>query len=370
MTDPQSQNEKQYARSWAATVSKAFEMFPESKFIIDTGDSVDAGTNVNQWQWLFDTAADDLMNTALMPAAGNHEKSGKVLTTNFLLSNLPEQDLESGVYYSFDYNNVHFMVLNTNDLDEDKAINQEQIDWLRADAAASDAQWKILALHKPAYSNGSHYDDEDIIQIRKLLSTLMPELGIDVVLQGHEHVYLRTDVMSNNKVVDTEEKELTFEGRTYSAKVKPKGTVYSITATAGVKFYNPVDAELTNKLFPEAESIVKVDSPVFASYHIEDNVLYYDAYSVKDGKATRIDSFAIEKEKVYKNVFAQVIGTLSNKAKVESISVDNGAESVQTLLSENPKTGDTLMIIVATVPLIVGSAAAFMITSRRRKIRE
>jgi 3',5'-cyclic AMP phosphodiesterase CpdA len=370
MTDPQSQNEKQYSRGWAATVSKAFEMFPESKFIVDTGDSVDSGTNVNQWQWFFDTAADGLMNTALMPAAGNHEKSGEALTTNFLLSNLPEQDIETGVYYSFNYNNAHFIVLNTNDLDEDKAISQEQINWLKQDAAASDAQWKILALHKPAYSNGSHFDDEDIIQIRKLLSTLMPELGIDVVLQGHDHVYLRTDVMDNNMIVDTQEKEISYDGREYTAKVKPQGTIYSITATAGVKYYNPVDSELTNELFPQAKTIVTVDSPAFASYHIEDNVLYYDAYSVKDGQATRIDSFAIEKEKVEKSIIVQAIDNLSSKAKVESVKVEKSIENVQTMIDENPQTGDTLMIIIAIVPLIAGSAAALLITSKRRKIKE
>lgn len=57
-----------------------------------------------------------------------------------------------------------------------------------------------MALHKAPYSNGSHFDDDDVIQLRKELSTLMPELGIDVVLQGHDHVYLRTGVMNNNEV--------------------------------------------------------------------------------------------------------------------------------------------------------------------------
>ncbi len=366
ITDPQSQSEKQYTSGWKTTISTAFDMFPESKLIIDTGDSVDSGTNVHQWQWFFDTASDTLMDTVIMPATGNHEDNGEAVTTNFFLSNLPEQDTETGVYYSFDYNNAHFMVLNTNDLDDDDAISQEQIEWLKADAQASDAQWKILALHKAPYSNGSHFDDDDVIQIRKVLSTLMPELGIDVVLQGHDHVYLRTGVMSNNAVVETEQKEITYGGRDYSAYVKPEGTIYSIPATSGVKYYTPKDASETNELFPQAASIVETESSVFTAYHIEDNVLYYDAYTVEDGEATRIDSFAIEKEKVekpavnieYNNNIDENIQTLSFISD-NNIAVDAGTE-------RNPQTGDTAILLMATVPIIMASAT-YIFAARRRK---
>ena len=35
--------------------------------------------------------------------------------------------VETGVYYSFDYNNVHFAVLNTNLLTDDDALTEEQL---------------------------------------------------------------------------------------------------------------------------------------------------------------------------------------------------------------------------------------------------
>ena len=58
------------------------------------------------------------------------------------------------------------MVLNTNDLENDK-LSDEQIEWLKESANSSDAQWKIVALHRAPYSNGSHFDDDDIVAMRK-----------------------------------------------------------------------------------------------------------------------------------------------------------------------------------------------------------
>ncbi len=369
MTDSQSQNEKQYLRGWSKTVSTAFDMFPESDFIVHTGDAVDAGKNVNQWKWLFNTASDDLLNTVMMPTAGNHENKGAAITENFLLTNIPRQSLESGVYYSFDYNNAHFMVLNTNDFDENDKLSQQQIDWLRQDAHSSNAQWKILALHKAVYSNGSHFDDKEIINMREQLNTLMPELGIDVVLQGHDHVYMRTGVMNNNEVVETQEEDVTYNGRTYSAKMQPRGTIYSIPSTCGVKFYNAKKTEMTNKLFPQAESIVETQNPVFASYHIEDNILYYDAYIVEDGSANRIDSFAIVKEKVDRKTFVTAIDDANNgiTPKVMAIQYENeGDLNVEEVDNSNPQTGDTILILVGTLPVFAASAV-FVLTLRKRK---
>lgn len=298
MTDMQSQNEKQY-KTFANTSKQAFSLFPDAKFIVSTGDHVDAGGNANQWKWLFNTASDTLLKTALMPAAGNHEKSGDyALDNNFILPDSPEQDAQSGRYYSFDYNNVHFMMLNTNNLSEKEGLSDNQMQWLKKDAAKSDAQWKIVALHKAPYSNGSHFDDDDVVQLRKELSVLMPELGIDVVLQGHDHVYMRTGVMNDNKVMDTETKTVTYDGGEYEMKLDPQGSIYVISACAGVKKYNAKPNEETDKLFPRAESIVNADAPVFSAFRIDGDTLYMDAYRVLGDKTERIDSFAISKTDV------------------------------------------------------------------------
>ncbi|MBQ3149707.1 MAG: metallophosphoesterase [Clostridia bacterium] len=294
VTDSQSQNAVQYER-FHTVITEAQKMYPDMDFVVSTGDQVDSGTNLNQWKWLLNISSDVLMDTSFMPTTGNHEDDGAALDHHFTLPNVPEQDTESGVYYAFDYNNVHVMVLNTNDLEDDK-LSEKQIEWLKESAKSSDADWKIVALHKATYSNGSHFDDDDVKAMRKQFKKLMPELGIDVVLQGHDHVYLRTDAMYNNRVRKSQTKTLSFNGLDYNVKTDPCGSFYVISGCSGVKNYIAKDAEKTNKLFPQAECTYITENSVFSGFRIVGNTLYFDAYTVTpDGKTERIDNFAIEK---------------------------------------------------------------------------
>lgn len=319
--DPQSQSAQQYA-TFATLIKKAYEMY-DSDFIVDTGDNVDHGDNFNQWQWFLDGADETLMNTVLMSAAGNHEDKGSyAIDKNFVYSNVPEQDVETGIYFSFDYNNVHVAILNSNNLDSDKSLNDAQIRWLKNDMSASDADWKFVALHKAPYSNGSHYDDKDVIKIRDELSVLMPQLGIDMVFQGHDHVYLRTDAMINNEVEAVTTSTATFNGKDYNVKVQPEGTVYVISGCSGVKIYKQKDSALTDEYFPRAEVIEDVSYSVFSGVHIVDGMLYFDAYTVdvETGETENIDSFAISKDLSIKKggnvdmswTFSEIISVIVN----------------------------------------------------------
>ncbi len=295
ITDPQSTTEKQYNNVFAPAVELAFENH-NADFILNTGDFVDDGRSFIQWQRMFNST-DVLMDTALMGVAGNHEEKGDYSLANYFITpNTPEQDKTTGVYYSFDYNNAHFVVLNTNNLGEDDGLNAEQIEWLIEDMNASDADWKFVALHKAPYSNGSHYDDDDVIAIRAQLQSLMPELGIDVVFQGHDHVFMRTDVMNNNVVVDTETEEVSYNGLDYTAKIDPNGTIYSINGTIGVKHYKAKPVEETNKLFPIGETVLYLEVPSYSYVQIDGDTLYFDSYAVNGDEEERIDQFAIKKD--------------------------------------------------------------------------
>lgn len=297
VTDSQSQTLSQFERGWQNVMDKAFELYPETKLVLHTGDMVDNPKNVNQYQWLLNTASEQIMNTYLMPVTGNHENFEEYATlSKFTISDYPEQDTSTGVYYSFDYNNAHFMVLNSNDLNENEGLSDAQIEWLKADAAATDAQWKIVAIHKAVYSNGSHYDDDDVIAIREQLSVLMPQLDIDIVFQGHDHVYMRTYALDSNLVADTERVLLSHNGKNYVTDVQPTGTSYVICGTSGVKVYNQKDASLTDELFPRAEKIIDVDASMFSAIEIDGGVLYFDAYTVDGDNAVNVDSFAIQKD--------------------------------------------------------------------------
>jgi 3',5'-cyclic AMP phosphodiesterase CpdA len=373
MSDEQGGIERQYD-VWANTVKSAYNTNPEAAFIMSSGDQVDKGTNFKQWNWLFNCASDNLMDTVLMPTAGNHEKTGSALTDNFILSDLPVQDKDNGVYYSFDYNNAHFIVLNTNDLNDDGTLTEDQLAWLKQDAASSNADWKIVSIHKGVYSNGNHVDDKDVSGLRGQLSTLMPELGIDLVLEGHDHVYLRTDAMSNNEVIKPLNANVTHNAIQYNAKVKPAGTIYAESGTAGVKQYDKKDPASTDELFPRAEVIYNTDKPMYSAIQIKGDRLFFDAYTVDGDSTTKADSFAIAKtitpmEAQANNITdASVISADSTGGRAEDGS-NNGSGSKVTGSPHSPKTAG--ISLNANALIIPGGAlavaAAIIIIKKKRE---
>ncbi|MBR3816562.1 MAG: metallophosphoesterase [Clostridia bacterium] len=303
VADPQSQTEGQYERAWAEVLSEAFDAFPETDFIINTGDLVDHGDNFTQWQYMFNTASGTLMNTYMMPASGNHEDHGTdAIVNQFVLPGMPDQDTASGAYYSFDYNNAHIAVLNTNDLDENEALSASQLQWLKADMNSSDADWKFVMLHKALYSQGSHYKDDDVCAMREQLGSLMPELDIDIVFQGHDHVYMRTGSLIDNEKVAYDKVYLNYDGNVYRTQENPVGTSYVISGTCGVKTYLQNDPSVTDEYFPRGEAVLAVDAPMFSAVRIEDGVLYFDAFTVSDGSVESVDRFAIRKDKTQGDV--------------------------------------------------------------------
>jgi 3',5'-cyclic AMP phosphodiesterase CpdA len=66
---------------------------------------------------------------------------------------------------------------------------QGDADKLRADVDASQARWKIVAMHHPIYSNGSHGNTQ------RLIDLVRPVIcgKVDVVLVGHDHLFSHLD---------------------------------------------------------------------------------------------------------------------------------------------------------------------------------
>ncbi len=301
--DTQSMLESEYEQ-WGQIVNQAFDMYPEAKFVTHAGDMVDNGKNELQWQWFLNKPQEYLMNTSVVTASGNHEDSDEVHTKHFNIQDLPAQDLETGAYYKIDYGNVLVMVVNTNNLDEKNGLTTEQIEWLKATANSSDAKWKIIQTHKAPYSNGSHYTDEDVIALREQFDCLMTELGIDFVLQGHDHTYARSEYLVNGEIErDLMKEQKEISGIMYETAINPEGTVYALTGTTGPKFYTPQETGLPLAFAPN------IQNPVFASISVDGNYLTYRAYEMNlaTQETALIDSFAIEKTAEIADITAPVI---------------------------------------------------------------
>lgn len=258
------ENVRNEAAFGANTLMNALETAGDADFVLHTGDVVETAEVEDEWVDLFGQSQSYFMQSAMAVASGNHDEyalnyGDDPLTEKFNEHvNVPaaNDEIDGGSYYSFDYNGVHFVTLNTNDnkVSEDnpegKAIGEEQMEWIREDveqARANGAEWIVLNYHKPLYSKSYHsLQDEDVQKVREELTALIDELDIDLALQGHDHVISRTHSLthvpteenfSNAEVEDVE----TFVGDNGVEYMEdPDGTVYVLPNTGGTKEYDDV----------------------------------------------------------------------------------------------------------------------------------
>ena len=79
-------------------------------------------------------------------------------------------------------------MLNSECADVDCDPDGEQLQWLADDLAGSTARCTLAAFHRPRFSSGEEYGDDE--SVSGLWQALQDE-GVDVVLNGHEHSYER-----------------------------------------------------------------------------------------------------------------------------------------------------------------------------------
>lgn len=282
------------------TLTEAKKQFDGAAFVLHAGDFVDDGSNEDYWTWALDGVSESV---SYIPSAGNHEAKSSVegitdpnaIISHFQVQNqdIPkQQDTSTGIYYSYEYENATFIVLNTNDVTKDGYLSDEQYDWAYEKAKNAKTDWKIILMHKSPYSNGPHAKDDDVVAIREQLNSLTADCDVDLVLSGHDHVYNRTPYLAQGKTQQVTTKTTSYQGNNYTTAVNPSGTVFVIAGTAGVKNYalTPVSTVPSEKTFQQT-------CPVYAGVTIDDGKLYYRAYQVKDGESQLVDSFAIDKSK-------------------------------------------------------------------------
>ena len=337
LTDTQADSREEAAIA-AGTVKTALETVEGAEFIIHGGDIVENGSNEEMWQNFLDLSQDSLMQTTLAPMAGNHEKQPGAFISHF---NLDAQGAtETGAYYSYDYSNAHFVILNTNDGAAN--ISEEQLNWMKQDVAearAAGAEWVIVGMHKGPYSTGSHVDDGDILSMREVIVPVMDELDIDLVLEGHDHVYARTKVLKYDPAGEQygapqETTVITESDGNMSAEytLGTDGTVYLISNSAGAKLYgekmssSAVDLDAYWELFeqhlqPAGQSPERGSVQNFTGITIDGGRLKAVVYEVtKDGQVTVRDSFGIDKE------VPEVIEAISQLPMPDQVTLENRAQ--------------------------------------------
>ena len=303
VADVQASSDENFAHA-ALTMKAAMETLPEAEFNVNLGDYVNDNTN-EEWDWFFNNFAFANETMTHVPVAGNHDGNITNKLNTFCFQNtfcLDESVNRSteGVYYSFDYGNAHFAVLNTNDM---YPMSQAQRNWLVNDMSNSSAMWKIVLMHRASYSAGKNINKPDTIIMREVLMPLFDRLDIDLVFAGHDHMYLRTgQVFDDKRVENVTYVTESFRGEETVFAVDPEGTVYALPSTAGTKRYN-VNEDAIDPTFDVADVAFSTKQEYengggcFCTVEIEGGKLVYKAYTVNDEtqQITPVDTYAISK---------------------------------------------------------------------------
>jgi len=98
-------------------------------------------------------------------------------------------------YYSFDWGDIHFVALNTN-----QPFTPALLDWVAADLDASTRRWKMVFFHHTMYSCGSiHGTSSGLVNA---LGPVFEAHGVDFAFYGHDHHYERSFPMQNKVAVN------------------------------------------------------------------------------------------------------------------------------------------------------------------------
>jgi predicted phosphodiesterase len=161
---------------------------------------------------------------------GNHDDN----TTTLLNQYMNHFNLEKQ-YYSFNYQNVHFVAMSS---ELPLLTGSDQYNFVRNDLtnATSDPNidWIVVFVHQPLYPTPPHAVEQDLTNTYHYL---FDKYDVDLVLQGHVHHYQRTHALMYNCTGPTSPIITSNDTGVYQ---NPEGQIYVTVGTGG----RPIDASL------------------------------------------------------------------------------------------------------------------------------
>jgi len=252
---------------WSRVVRKAYSDEPNAAFILYLGDIVSRCKDAKWGEWFYATGFIHKM-IPCVATPGNHEyDKGKICKHWPKIFEFPKngpKGFEDLTYY-IDYQSVRIISLDSN------AKLEPQTIWLRNVLKENDNQWTIIAFHHPVYFVSKSRDR------RKSRNTWIPlfeEFGVDLVLQGHDHAYIRTNLVKsrNNKFNDLKSN-------------MDEGTVY-VVSVSGSKMYPTV---ANNAIMHRTAA----NTQLYQIISVDNNTLHFEAKTA-DGEI--YDAFTLTKQ--------------------------------------------------------------------------
>ena len=144
---------------------------------------------------------DFLKSTWLAPSMGNKDvmyNNGKSFTDVFVNPTNAALDSHKELYYSFDYGNAHFTVLNN--FFGMANVGSAQYNWMVNDLATTNKFWKFVVFHQPPYTTDTSQQLRTNDAVVNNLVPLFEKYNVDIVFGGHWHYYERFHPMLGGKV--------------------------------------------------------------------------------------------------------------------------------------------------------------------------
>ena len=182
-------------------------------------------------------------------------------------------DVPENESYYFDYQGVRFLSLNVNILENEKNFDanrpmiEQMVSWVDKALKNNPNHWTIVCQHQGMYSMAQ---ERNYVKMREMLIPTYEQYGVDLVLQGHDHLYARSQKIAGGKVVAAD----------------ASGIVYMISVS-GPKMYEvtPTFEPLMAKVIPHTQMFQTVD--------VDQTKLVLRAYS---SEGEQLDGFQLEKK--------------------------------------------------------------------------
>ena len=194
---------------WEEIVKNSAKRNPGAALYISMGDLVDNGEQAYQWRTWLDSIKPLSARIPLAPTLGNHEmytlewkmREPRAYLNYFDVPNNGNATFDRR-YYSYDYGDVHYIVLDTQLYESTHEDNHDthhpdlydvQVQWLRQDLVSNTKKWTVVLMHRdpfqyafdrPGASRAAGFDEEGV-----LFMPIFDEFHVDLVLSAHLHSY-------------------------------------------------------------------------------------------------------------------------------------------------------------------------------------
>jgi purple acid phosphatase-like protein/calcineurin-like phosphoesterase family protein len=208
-----------------------------ARFLLHAGDIVKRGNEHDLFNLYWDDSdAANLHNRIpMVPTQGNHEFGG--LDESYYREQfvLPENGLNEW-YYAMRYGSAFIAALDSEGSNHGMVpYDSQSPKWIKEAFSLSNKDphtlWNFAFFHAPYYVSSSHMPREDL---REAWAPIIDQAGVDLVFNGHCHLYERSHPVSATKELD-----LASDPTNTSTYTDPKYPIYIVSGAAGMG--GPID---------------------------------------------------------------------------------------------------------------------------------